>query len=219
MLGNVFQCTESIYNEKGFKEFCRITVKSRKGDYIMFVHRIGPDIVLKKLELRHAEEVFELTDRSREHLRKWLPFISMTNTIDDTRGFMKFSMDQYAANNGCQVGIWYKGEFAGVIGQHAINWSNKSTSIGYWLGDGFEGKGIMTKACHAMLEYSFLELGLERVEIRVATGNVKSQAIPGRLGFTLEGCLRRNEWLYDHYVDHFVYSLLRDEFLLFSQKS
>jgi ribosomal-protein-serine acetyltransferase len=186
---------------------------------MMFVHRIGEDIILKKLELRHAEEVFELIDRSRDHLGKWLPFVSMTKTIDDTKEFMKFSMDQYAANNGCQVGIWYKDEFAGVIGQHMINWNNKFTSLGYWLGEGFEGKGIMTKACYAMLEYSLIELGLNRVEIRVAPENFKSQAIPKRLGFVQEGRIRQAEYLYDYYVDHLIYGILQEEFLLIQTKS
>nr|WP_188389498.1 GNAT family protein [Priestia taiwanensis] len=174
---------------------------------------------MKKVELRHAEELFRLMDRSRSRLRQWLPFLDITKSIEDTRNFLKYSMDQNAANNGCQVGIWYKGEFAGIIGQHTINWSNRSTSIGYWLGDGFEGKGIMTKACYAMLEYSFLDLELERVEIRVATGNLKSKVIPERLAFVQEGCIRHAEWLYDHYVDHFVYGLLRDEFLHMTKKS
>lgn len=84
--------------------------------------------------------------------------------------------------------------------------------IGYWLGEKYQGKGIMTKACKALIQYCFEELNLERIEIRVATENIKSQAIPERLGFQKEGCLRNAEVLYDQYIDLYVYGLLKKEF-------
>ncbi|WP_242967796.1 GNAT family N-acetyltransferase [Tepidibacter mesophilus] len=41
--------------------------------------------------------------------------------------------------------------------------------------------------------------------------NVKSRAIPQRLGFKNEGVLREAEWLYNHYVSHVVYGMLDNE--------
>ncbi|WP_343076315.1 GNAT family protein [Pullulanibacillus sp. KACC 23026] len=81
-------------------------------------------------------------------------------------------------------------------------------TIGYWLGQGFQGKGIMTKALEAVIHYGFTELNLNRIEIQAAVGNKKSRALPESLGFKEEGRIRQAEWLYDHYVDHVVYGLL-----------
>jgi ribosomal-protein-serine acetyltransferase len=44
-----------------------------------------------------------------------------------------------------------------------------------------------------------------------ATENEKSCAVPERLGFRREGIERQAEWLYDHFVDHAVYSALASE--------
>lgn len=68
----------------------------------------------------------------------------------------------------------------------------------------------MTNACQAVIDYCFNELNLKRIEIRVATENHKSLAIPERLGFEKEGCLRSVEWLYDHFVDHVVFGLINN---------
>jgi len=66
----------------------------------------------------------------------------------------------------------------------------------------------MTDCCRALIKHGFDEYGLNRIVITVATTNVKSQAIPDRLGFSKEGVLLDAEWLYDHYVDHTVNALL-----------
>src|SRR5690625_199905 len=87
----------------------------------------------------------------------------------------------------------------------------KIAYIGYWLDIEHQGKGIMTRAVRALTDYAFEEFDLNRVDIRAAVGNVKSRAIPERLGYKKEGVLRQSEWLYDHFVDHAVYSMLKSE--------
>lgn len=177
----------------------------------MFSIQINEELSLGLFEKRHAEELAELIDSSRSYLREWLPWIDYSKTIEDSEQFIQRSLEQFARQDGFQLAIRYKGDIAGIIGLHTINWSNRSTSIGYWLGEGFQGNGIMTKACVAVVSYCFEELELHRIEIRAAEGNKKSRAIPERLGFQKEGCIRESEWLYDHFVDHYVYGLLKKD--------
>ncbi|MFQ5796360.1 MAG: GNAT family N-acetyltransferase [Candidatus Bipolaricaulia bacterium] len=177
----------------------------------MFRFRIDDDTELRVLEGRHAEELFALTEQNRAYLREWLPWLDNTGSLEDTQKFIKRSLEQFANNNGFQAGIWYQGKLVGVIGYHKIDWANRKTSIGYWLGASFQGRGLVTKACRGLVDYAFNELGLNRVEIHCATENKKSCAIPERLGFTQEGTIRQAERLYDHFVDHVVYRMLADE--------
>lgn len=169
---------------------------------------VEPDFVIRSFEAGDAESLFALIDRHRSFLRTWLPWLDLTRAVDDTRMFIEGTQQQLAVNNGFQAGLWNQGRLVGVIGYHRIDWLNRSTSIGYWLGEEFQGRGMMTKACRAMVSYAFDRYHLHRVEIRCAEGNVKSRAIPERLGFLPEGKIREAEWLYDHFVDHMVYGML-----------
>jgi ribosomal-protein-serine acetyltransferase len=125
---------------------------------------------------------------------------------------------QFADGNGFNAGIRYKGKLVGMIGLHAIDRANRKTSIGYYIAEEAQGKGIVTKSVKAILDYVFRELGLNRVEIRCGVHNKKSRAIPERLGFVQEGIIRDGEWLYDHFHDLVVYSMLAKDWLANSEK-
>jgi ribosomal-protein-serine acetyltransferase len=177
----------------------------------MFVHKIDEDLSLKLIELRDGERIFELTNNSREYLREWLPWLDTTIKIEDTVEFIKMCLKGFAENKSLNTVILFKGNIVGVAGFNSINWSNNTAYIGYWLGEGYQGNGIMTRVAKALTDYAFTELKLNKVEIRAAVGNKKSRSIPERLGFVNEGCIRKAEWLYDYYVDHVIYGILADE--------
>ncbi|MDI6878718.1 MAG: GNAT family protein [Desulfitobacteriaceae bacterium] len=179
----------------------------------MFEFVVDDKMKLKLLDIAHADQLYELTDSCRLYLKQWLPWVDGTKSVEDTKSFIEITKKQFSASNGFQAGIWYKGSIAGVIGFHGMNWANKSTSIGYWLGEKYQGNGLMTKATKAFVNYAIGELKLNRVEIRCADKNFRSQAIPERLGFIKEGKIRDAEWLYDHFVDHVVYGILAREWI------
>ena len=71
------------------------------------------------------------------------------------------------------------------------------------------GKGIMTKSCRSVLDYAFRELELAEIQIRPGVGNLKSRAIPERVGFRCGGC---HEVQIPRGKSHLVfYSLSRDD--------
>lgn len=177
----------------------------------MFSLRISENIELGLLEPRHADKLFALVEKNREHLREWLTWVDDSKSATDTEQFIKTSLNRYASNGSFTAGILYKSELAGVIELHKIDWSNRSTSIGYWLSASFEGKGVMTDACRGLVEYAFNELHLNRVTVQCATENKKSRAIPARLGFKQEGTIRQVLWLYDRFVDLAVYGILASD--------
>jgi len=176
---------------------------------ISFPHNFPAE--LRLVEDNDAEMLFNLIDRNRRHLRQWLPWLDANTSIDDTRLFIRHSQEQFSSKKGFQAAIWFENKIAGIIGYHPIDWQNRSVMIGYWLGEEFQGKGIMTAACQALVHHAVDELKLHRIEIKCATGNTKSCAIPERLRFTKEGIIKDGEWLYDHFVDLVLYRMLDRE--------
>lgn len=174
----------------------------------MFYHLVDDEVQLKLLETRDAESMFRLIDASRAYLQEWMPWAAGTKTPDNSRMFIESTLQQFAANHGFQAGILYQGELTGVIGFHEVNWEHRQVSLGYWLGETFQGKGLVTRACREMVEIAFSVYGLNRVEIRAGVENLKSRAIPERLGFVQEGVCRQAERNGDRYIDQVVYSML-----------
>lgn len=174
----------------------------------MFRLDIRNGVCLKLLEERHAAAIFEVVNRDRAHLRKWLPWVDNTRQADDALKFVKTTLAQFANNEGLTAGIWRGKEYAGTIGTHKIDWLNRKVEIGYWLAAKFQGRGIVTDTCRLLTNHAFKEWELNRVEIHCAPGNQKSCAVPTRLGFQLEGVLRKAQLVGGKYLDTNVYAML-----------
>lgn len=173
--------------------------------------RVDDAVVLHLLDYQHAETLYQLVKANRLHLREWLPWVDHMRTVEDFRKYINNSKQRYAGHTEIGYVILSNNDMVGRIGLYNIDVFNKSASIGYWLSKEWEGKGIITRSCKAVLEEGFKRLKLNRIEIRAALQNYKSQAIPQRLGFKQEGIIRQGEFVNNQFVDLYVYSMLREE--------
>jgi ribosomal-protein-serine acetyltransferase len=166
---------------------------------------------LERLSLSHVELIFNAINQNRKFLRKWLPFVDFTNKIVDTERFVRSILEKPTSSRDEVYVIWYKHEFAGLIGFKDTDRINDKIEIGYWLIEKMTGKGIATGAVRKMVNLAFRNLDMNRVQIRCGVGNDKSSAIPRRLGFQFEGIERAGERHNHHYIDLEVYSFLKSE--------
>jgi ribosomal-protein-serine acetyltransferase len=167
---------------------------------------------LRVLREDDAAELFALTDANRAYLRRWLPWVDLVKTEDDSRSFLSNVTAQREEGRGPTFGVLYDGALVGVVGYLPIDRVNRIGEIGYWLAEALQGRGVMTQCCRFIVRYGFLTLDLNRIQIAAGTANRESRAIPERLGFRFEGVLRAREDLYGTFIDHAMYSLLRSEF-------
>ncbi|GLY79505.1 GNAT family N-acetyltransferase [Actinoallomurus iriomotensis] len=81
------------------------------------------------------------------------------------------------------------GRLEGGVGIGRADWETGVAETGYWLGPAARGRGYATEAVRAVARHAF-GLGLTRVELLAAVGNVASQRVAERAGFTREDVLR-----------------------------
>ena len=177
----------------------------------MFFRNLHNDIKLSLSVPQYAEELFELIDRNRDFLRKWLPWPDSVTKLSDTEDFIAAQLLRFQRDEALHVTIFYQDKIAGVLGYNRIDQVNGIGYAGYWLAQEYNGKGIMTESVKDLVHLGFEDYSLNRIDIRCAVDNHKSRAIPERLGFRQEGIIRCAEKVCDKHLDHVVYGLLKQD--------
>jgi ribosomal-protein-serine acetyltransferase len=184
------------------------------------------------LRLPRADDVkplFELIQANRSHLVEWQRWIDQLHSLAhvqyfidtnrrDAQSFEKAeeSDEVRSTHPGFQLLLVDPdGEILGMVGYQGLHLLNRICSLGYWLGEEYQGRGLVTQACQTLVNYSFNTLHFNRIEIQCSVDNKPSQGIPERLGFTKEACLKQIEYKEQEkrFVDHYLYRLLKDDWL------
>lgn len=182
-----------------------------RGGITLFKYKIDNLLSLSLFETKDAELLFNLIDRNRDHIGKWLKFPNITFSADDSKRFIESVRLRYARNEGYWLGIWMEETLVGSIGFLYLDQENKKTEIGYWIDKEYEGRGIISKSIKVLIEYAFNNYALNKIEIGVATENLRSRSIPEKLGFKLEGTIRDYEYINGKYLDRLIYGLKSSE--------
>ncbi|HUH33897.1 MAG TPA: GNAT family protein, partial [Daejeonella sp.] len=175
---------------------------------------VNENIRLELTSAKHALQLFNAIENSRAHLSEFLPWVDNIQSDEDLTDYLINCELLHQQKKEVSFVIFLNDNVVGRIGLHHLNMQNKVGAIGYWLTKSAEGKGVITNACKALIDYGFQDLNLHRIEIKAAVTNFKSQAIPVKLNFRKEGILRQAEFLNNQFVDLILYSMLADEWKL-----
>lgn len=169
---------------------------------------LGDGALVRRVALSDLSEIWALVQSERERIGVWMPWVEATKTIEDQRRWVEHVLADERSLDGAAVFV--DGAYAGGTGL-MVDAFGIAGEIGYWIGSEYEGKGYVTRAVRAMIDIGFKELGLHRIFIRAGVDNVRSRAIPERLGFAREGLLRGEGRGSGGFYDLVVYGLLEDE--------
>ena len=174
--------------------------------------QIGPDFFIREATLADAAIIWQTIYDNRVYLRTWLPFVDGLKEVADEEAFLNEQLALPYADRNIVFVIGQGHELCGLVGFVITDNINHRTEIGYWLIPEYQGRGIMTRCVRHLCEWAVSVRGMNSFRIRCAAGNAPSNAIPRRLGFTLEGVEREGELMADgQYVDLNVYSILKRE--------
>jgi ribosomal-protein-serine acetyltransferase len=169
---------------------------------------IGEGLDLCLLEPRHADAMFALVDRNRAHLSPWMAWCTPDCTAADTEAFIRNSLRGLSQGRGAALGIRRQGRSVGAIGNEDVDLDKRCTDIGYWLDELAQGQSLVTRAVRAVIDYSLIDMGLDRVTIHTATSNARSRSVPERVGFRCVGTKPHDNDTGDPGLDPVEYELL-----------
>ena len=106
----------------------------------------------------------------------------------DAEDFVRLVAEWWESGTECTWAIRADGRLAGMIGLHGVR--DAAAEIGYWMAAPARGRGYLSEAAHAVLDFAFGPMRLQRVEWRAVTDNPASLRVAQKLGFRYEGLLR-----------------------------
>ena len=155
---------------------------------------IGERCLLRPYQTGDGQAMYEAIQESLDHLWPSMPWIREHTSPEESEKVCMRIAQNFEERTDLGYGMWtLDGQtYLGGTGLHRMNWNVGVFEIGYWIRKSAEGQGYVTDAARTLSKLAFDHLNAARVFLEIATDNVRSRAVPERLGFQLEGIHRNS---------------------------
>ena len=171
--------------------------------------------VLRPFRRRDIDALHSAVSASKTELATYLPWAATAYTRARAAGFVRESIRSWRESRAYDLAvrrIETPGRHIGNVSVWHLSRPFRSGEIGYWIRTDETGLGIATEVARAALRIGFEELGMHRMVLRIALGNVPSERVARKLGFVREGVLREEIKVGNRWLDHSVWGLLDYEY-------
>ena len=167
-------------------------------------------LLMRRMTMKDAPDIFEYS-RDPEVARHVL--WSAQKQLSEAKEYVRFMLRRYRDDLPSSWGIIDKasGKLIGTIGYMDHSEDNASVEIGYSLAKRMWGKGLMTEALRAVIDYTFEEMEINRIEAQHEIENPSSGRVMEKCGMMQEGVLRQRLYNKGRFVDVALYSILRGD--------
>ncbi len=182
--------------------------------YEQFPYIETEDIIIRKMKKSDTDSLFAVC--SNKDVFKYIPEFLYAEDRELLKvAIWKLGEYDFAERRWIIAGVCLPENPERVIGTAEMfeyDEDVNSVEIGYRLGEEFWGQGIAVKVVHAMTDYLFGEIGVNRIQATLLPENVRSKRVLQKSGFQKEGLLRQvSFWKGRGIVDLEIYSLLRSD--------
>lgn len=169
-------------------------------------------LILREMELQDAETLYHYwSDPIVTKYMNIAPFTSAKQAEDMIQLISDLCLKGQA--NRYSIVLKESNDVIGTCGFNMIDEENSRAEIGYDLGSPHWGKGFAAEAVKKLISHGFTDMGLNRIEAKVEPENKGSIKLLERLSFQKEGLLREYEKSKGVFIDVYMFSLLKREFL------
>jgi ribosomal-protein-alanine N-acetyltransferase len=176
----------------------------------------GPRVVLRPPRSRDYQPWRTLRKKSRDFLKPFEPRWTEADLNRQAFG-ARLWRGRQEAKRGTDFSflIFEKTEHGEVlvggltisnIRRRAAQYAN----LGYWMGEEFAGRGLMTEAVGVLLPFFFDTLGLHRLQAAFLPHNVASRRVLEKNGFREEGFAENYLQIDGKWADHVLFALTRE---------
>lgn len=179
------------------------------------VQLTGPTVHIRPPETKDRDQWLALRDASRSFLQPWEPTWAPDAL---TRPGYSRRLNRFQEN-------WDNGDgypffiitnqdhrlAGGVTLSNIRRGVSQMASVGYWIGQPFARRGLMSEGLGLALEYAFTVLNLHRVEAACLPHNEASRGLLKKCGFQEEGLARQYLCINGRWQDHVTYGILRSD--------
>ena len=174
-------------------------------------------LILRPFQSSDAKQIQKLANRKEIAETTNLPH---PYTIEMAEGWIKTHEAAFQEGSGATYAITLKnsGELIGTISLMDFTKRSNHARIGFWMGVPYWNKGYCTEASRAILEYGFVERGLNRIHTAYMISNIASGRVLDKVGMVYEGTQRQHITKLGEYEDLVLVGTLRSEWKKLNQK-
>ena len=174
-------------------------------------------LVLTAPRLDQAAAMLDFVTRNREHLKPWSP---PTPPNFHTLAHLQEVVGKHthAFESGSAFRFWISpnddlGQIIGSIGFSQVSRGPFcSCVLGYQIDREWEGRGLMSEALRAAIQYMFEDQKLHRIAANYRPENLRSGRLLAKLGFRIEGFAKDYLFIDGAWRDHILTSRVNDQF-------
>ncbi len=167
-----------------------------------------PRLDVRPLTAADAEPVAQIF--ADKQTQRWLPFPQEFGQIQGISWCTEMAAERRDSGMCDHYGIVRREDhrLVGCLWTRRTDWAARSTDVSYAVAADARGFGVAPEAVDALTLALVLEHGFQRVEVRVAPGNVGSRRVMEKAGFTYEGLLRNAGFVHSGRVDLEIWSMV-----------
>lgn len=139
------------------------------------------ELSLKKYESNDAQELFMLTGKNRDYLRKTLNWLDNVKSVDDSLSFISNCIEKDLLG----YFIYYRKSMIGIVGLVESDTTNNNAEIGYWVDKDMQGCGVVTWALQTFVSKLFGQENIQTLVIKSLPGNLGSIKVAENCGFKI----------------------------------
>lgn len=174
-------------------------------------------VLIRPYRLEDADGLHEAMQESlkQKDIYQWMRWSHSEVSLESCQNLVQSKIDKWQKNESYDFAIYSRDgkTYLGDCILNSVDNPHKMANLGYWIRASQLGKGYAASACKLLIEFGFLELRLERIELVIGTDNIGSQRTAEKIGATKEAILKKRVFHpgLKQSQDAYMYSIIRGE--------